>query len=68
MSAPLLVLTGVTGSREMAIRCLAALREAGFGCAPLEPTEQMIDAGYDSASAENAAETWREMMAEALRE
>jgi hypothetical protein len=41
---------------------LAALAEAGLVCVPKEATSKMIEDGWAAANAENAAETWRDMV------
>jgi hypothetical protein len=61
-SAPLLVLTGVLGSQELARKALSALIAAGYACVPIEPTRAMLEAAWAAAQAENAAEVWDEMI------
>lgn len=50
-------------AEDQARRVFAALRKAGFVCAPVEPDERMVDAAWASALAEDAAGVWDSMIA-----
>lgn len=56
------MITDVVGSADDAKRVLTALEAAGWVCVPREPTQQMLDAAYWSALAENAAGVWEDML------
>ena len=54
---------GGAPAKDQARRVLAALRAAGFVCAPVEPDERMLEAAWTSALAEDAAGVWDSMIA-----
>ena len=58
---PVDILAKVLGSSQ-AETAMAALAEAGLVCVPRNPTDEMLEAGWAPVHAENAAETWREMI------
>jgi hypothetical protein len=62
MSAALRVIATVLASDELAKHVIAALNEAGYVCVPREPSEEMRNAAYWSALAENAVGVWEDMI------
>ncbi len=61
MSAPLSVLIEVVGE-EQAHLAMAAIKGAGYVCVPVEPTEDMIEATWADALAEDARAVWKVMI------
>jgi hypothetical protein len=60
--APFRLIAAVLRSDVDAKRVLDALDAAGYVCAPIQPTPEMLKAGWAGAHDEDAAETWREMI------
>jgi hypothetical protein len=59
---PLSILTDLLKDERQAGAILQALKEAGWVCAPLVPSERMLEAGWADAHEEDAAGVWREMI------
>jgi len=65
MSGPLHIIAAALNSEDNAQRVLAALDAAGYACVPREPTEEMLKEGWAWAHDEDAAGTYRSMVATA---
>ncbi len=55
-------LGGCADATGLAQRVIVALREAGFVCALIEPTEDMLKAAWAAALEEDAAGVWHCMV------
>lgn len=56
------VAASILGSAQVADELFEALRAAGYVCVPIEPTSEMIEAGWADAHEEDAKETWKTMI------
>jgi hypothetical protein len=61
MNAPLCILIAALGQGQAEV-ALAALEASGYVCVPLQPTVEMLEAGWAPAHMENAENTWKEMI------
>lgn len=68
MSTPLEIITKNMGDKSIAERLLAALRDEGFVCVPLEPSAAMIKEAWAYALDEDAKFTWKSMIETYFRE
>jgi hypothetical protein len=62
VNRPLKLIASALGSESEAQRVIDVLSAAGWACVPREPTQEMLEAAYWAALAENAEGVWEEMI------